>query len=372
MSIENNENTNDYLKNIKISLYERGGLNYLPPLKKQQPKTLYDARCEIEAYKYIKEASNDQIVLLVSFHPILYGTINVEQAKNPKILYAALINYDPATNEINPISFAEREALTEENIDIAFEKGNIINICNNPKQCPLLSSPYYVIKCLENAESTSELYEIFNLISDELKNNSQIRKFFKNIPSSYIKSSTKNNDHVPDGNIQKYKYFQSAIGILPNGDHDEHEIKKGELLWQHSSGIIKIIEYFKSKYPNDVIIDKLLSILKALVGYSLHAQKCSEFGIIIIIIIGEEALVWFPETITLEQYSKLLEIAKTEMTNLVFHFMYKGEEFDEVPVQPGVPETRDLNYMDTEKIIEALGILDIDGRQKSNATISKK
>ena len=297
----------------------------------------------------IRNLSVQETQELVSIIPGIYEDLGDEQLNDPQILRAALGNYNQESREINPISHSLNGALTEDNINLAIKKGGIKLFSDRA----LIEHPYYVLWHLQNIKSAEELNEFLPMIPEELYGNKQIIEALKKQQAIILKSPMKKDNGSPVGTKKLYKYYQAVINILPNGDLDEQKIGTKELK-HHGDGIYKSIEELIKKYPNLGKLKMLKQKIKGLTSGDM-ANKCSEYGIISIIIEGENAHVYFPETISFYQYVKLSEILINDMNLLTFDFMHKDNDY----YREFVPETlkfRDLNYTDAFKIIENEGI----------------
>ena len=292
----------------------------------------------------------DDSLMLKFIHevPGVYYDLNERQKNNPEILYAALNNYNPNGVLLNPISFANEGALTEDNINLAIKKGKI----EIQKDSALANNRYFILECLKRKIYT----EFYVNISDSLRSDPEIGKLLDVVmPSSIIQSKAIDMDNgwSPLGYRKIYKYYQGIIGITDNGDCIEEEVG---LLEHHYNRIISVVNSFASKYPNDKKYQELqIETRKTDNNPFLAGLKCSEHGILIILIEGESSQIYFPGTISQEQFNTLLGLLN-DLKGLNFRFLYDDEEFYEC-ILPETHKARKLNSDDVINFIKEHNIV---------------
>ena len=294
----------------------------------------------------IKEDDN-LMLKYVSKWPYVFFDLNERQKNNSQFLYVALNNYNSNGPTINPISFALENALTEENINLAIKKGNIEIL----KGSALANNRYFVLECLKRKIYT----EFYANISETLKNDLEIKEILDVVMPSNIQSKPMDKEHgwSPTGYITRYKYYQAIIGILPNGEFMDEEVRGGSnRSFSHYEGVSNVINDFQSKYPNDETLKYLKEELKKLEDNPFYkAVKCSEYGIIILLIEGENAQIYFPKNISERQFTVLSQMLPLNLKDLNFRFLYDEEEYYEY-IEPETHESRDLNYNDAINFIK--------------------
>lgn len=293
---------------------------------------------------------DDKLMLLyMEMAPEDFLELNLRQRNNPTILKVALENYKAASANLNPISFALEDALTEENINLALEKGNIEITVNSA----LASNKYFVLELLKK----SYIVKGIENISEILKSDPEIALMLANIRPKILSNSVIGgsvNQWSPRGWQQKYKYFQAVIGIALNGEYSEVEVRGNSNIKNHYDGVPKVIDNLIALNPDLQVIGDSLKELEENPFY--RAVRCSEYGVLMILIEGENAQIYFPKRITKQQLDVLHNLLSDELSNLTYRYLYRVNEnveglggYDEFYVYYDSNENleRDLNALDT-------------------------
>ena len=150
----------------------------------------------------------------------------------------------------------------------------------------------------------------------------------------------------PDGSIKTYKYFQAVIALLPNGDYlDEEVCGKNRVVRGHYQGVVSVIERLKNKYTDDQLLIELLDKMKDMTINPFYLSvECANNGVLILLIEGENAQIYFPKNVTSEQVNKLLELLSSDLKDLIFRLFYDNEEYYEYIDVDG--NSRDLKSND--------------------------
>ena len=156
-------------ENIDLALEKGGNINIYGLLRENElfHKINIEKGVIPVAYSllpnFIKE--DDYLMsLYMRICPDEYKNLDVRQRNNPEILKQAL------DNELgkNPISYALEGALTDENVDLALEKGNIIIV----KDSPLSNCKHLVLKLFKDSHNVFQ----YVFLSDKLKSDPEILK----------------------------------------------------------------------------------------------------------------------------------------------------------------------------------------------------
>lgn len=247
-----------------------------------------------------------KIILALFRHPDYvskYPYLSDELKSDPEILRQALLAYDCSLGKHSPISYAFEGALTDENIDLALEKGDI----DFPPGSPLLNNRYFVIEAFKRRLYFSQ----YNNISDILKNDPEV-----------IAITTSELDHM-------YKYNCSSIVFLPNGDFKEEEVKgkNNDDVPKHTIAINKIIKEFCEKYNNDSYLCDLKNELKTITHPSLAAKKCNDYEILIVIILNKECMFFCPDELAIEQFEAVQSFIEENYECFECSLSHCGEVF---------------------------------------------
>ncbi len=301
-------------------------------------------------YKNLPDSvkNNDNLMLIyISRYPDNFENLNETQKGNPNILNAALVNFNSNTGLINPITYAKESALTKENIELALEKGKIQLLRGGA----LANNKYFILECLKR-----DLYtDYYSNISEALKNDPEINQILINKIPSIIQSKPidRANGWSPQGNNRIYKYYQAVIALLPNGELKEEEVRgRSNRTFNHYQGVSNVVRDLERKYPNNETIKQLQTELRnrnVIDNPFLKAIKCSEFGIIILLIEGENAQIYFPKNISKDQFN-VLQSLTNDLKDLNFRFLYEDEEYYEY-IEPETHNSRDLKINDVIKFI---------------------
>ena len=258
-----------------------------------------------------------------------YAFLSDELKSDPDILRQALLNYDSNVNRVNPICYALEGALTDENIELALDKGGI-EIENDYS---ISNSRKFIIACLRRGLSLK-----YENISDELKNDGEIRELANGVVSLGLVSNPVDTESrwSPVGDKQVYKYYQSAMCIMPNGIFEEEEVRgNGELYKGHNDNLEIIINSLSKKFP---LNDALIILKNFFREYSEQAElngdfrnpfimslECIKYGIITILIEGENSQIFFPDVITRKQFDILFYMLNNDFIDLNFEYIFRGK-----------------------------------------------
>ncbi len=305
---------------------------------------------------------NDEKMILsyITKYPSQYVKIDQKYKNNPEILHAALQSYNG--NDINPVSFALAGALTEENIILAIQKGKIEILSDST----LTNNRFFVVECLKR-----DIYSaIYDKISAELKNDPEISDLLqKKSPSTIVgKPIDMGRSWSPRGYKQTYKYYQAVIGILQNGEHKEEEVRgNSRRSLSHVNGVSNVVKDFANNPSNSRELIILSRELDSIESNPFHrAVTCTDYNMLIILIEGENAQIFFPPTITSNQLTKLNNLLATDLKDLTFQFLHRGKDYDEF-IEAGTQKARDLVASDVPFFIKELKIY----RPQQNSNIDE-
>ena len=344
--------------NIRLALNK--GKDFLLLIQKDSPffqsKLFHEINIELGTTEIDFEdlpdfIKNDEKMILsyITKYPSQYVKIDQKYKNNPEILHAALQSYNG--NDINPISFALAGALTEENIILAIQKGKIEILSDSA----LTNNRFFVVECLKR-----DIYSaIYDKISAELKNDPEISDLLqKKSPSTIVgKPIDMGRSWSPRGYKQTYKYYQAVIGILQNGEHKEEEVRgNSRKSLSHVNGVSNVVKYFANIPSNSHELIILSRELDSIEFNPFHrAVTCTDYNMLIILIEGENAQIFFPPTITSNQLTKLNNLLATDLKDLTFQFLHRGKDYDEF-IEPGTKKARDLVASDVPFFIKELKI----------------
>ena len=290
-----------------------------------------------------------------------FWSLSAEVRNNPDYLKAALENFEAVGKLASPISFALEGALTDENIDLALEKGHIIITPNSAvSNCKrlileLFRDPSYVSRysfLSDKLRSDSEVlmqallgydsasgkpspisYALDGALTIEniclglekgnitffpnsqlLNNRYFVMEAFKrglylsqynNLPDS-LKSDSEIIALLSSELDHMYKYNCSIIGVLPNGVTKEEEVKgRDGKVPNHTSAIGKVISDFCEKYEDDSYLCDIKSKLSGIALPAAAAKVCNDYGVLIILILNKVCMFFCPNDLSKEQYDVL-------------------------------------------------------------------
>ena len=317
-------------ENIKLAL-EKGNIlvNDYFPLKNSflfNKINIEQGNMEVDINLLPEEIkqNNRLMAIYIGRYPKYFQQLGTMQRNDPIILSAALNSYDAGSNEFNPISYAEKEALTEENIKLSLEKGKIKIIADSP----LANCKQFVIEGLKNGKYTPE----YDNISSSLKNDSEIMQLLSSVKPLIVGKPISSVQHwSPYGILQRYKYYQSVLAIFPDGRVMEEEVRGANLNNDsHFKTIGNIIRDSCQLYPNENWLKDLYFAVRNMEENPFNrAIVCSDNDIIILLVEGENIQYYSPLTITEEQFESLSKLLLTELNQLDFHIVHNRESFDD-------------------------------------------
>ena len=242
----------------------------------------------------------------------------------PTVLKVYLKHYDSKSGKKNPISYAKKEAITKDNIRLALDKGG--NIRFN-KYDGIANSKLFVMMCLERGLSLN-----YEDISDDLKEDPEIIALANEVLSLGMVCDSIDASNLFEKSYEQYshRYWQSAIGIMPNGEFDRYDY----------GYMYEVFDRFSKMNSDDENFFTLNSYLemynteknkdKNILQQYYIALVCSDLGIVIAFKDYDNCQLFLPNMITQEQYDRLVELLDNEFSNSKFELSYDGKEYFEV------------------------------------------
>lgn len=295
----------------------------------------------------IPESIKSDLEIMLAYvnrFPEYYQNLDDELRNNPDFLDAALRNYDSRSIHINPVTYALDGALTLENIIRSIEKGRIeIHL-----DSAISKNKDFIVECIKRGEAR----RFYPNISSDLKNDPEVANLLLLTTPFIINSKPIDlaDAWSPVGEIQRYKYFQAVIALLPNGDSLEQEVRGNSNIRGHYRGISNVIERFSQKYNESQELEELSKKINEMdQNPFIRAVECARNDILMLLIEGENAQIYFPNKLTDNQIKVLLNLLSSDLKDLFFRFLYDDEEYYEYVDLDG--KSRELKCDDVFKFM---------------------
>ena len=301
-----------------------------------------------------KVTSIDDALELVKRSASTFAFLSYEARNNSDVLYAALKNYPKPTTKFgfkgelcygmaNPICYAENDAITRENINLAIRLGNI----KFDKMNAISKHKAFIMACFSSIYSNEEILPELLNIATELKADPDIAALFQERGINVLYKNT--------AMEKATNYSESIMAVLPNGDFIQNQSSSNlETSGKNKPSLNKIIKYFRLRYPKNLALANLNKELLTSKLIKVQSQICSKNGVLVIRVNGKDCSIDIPRPMTREQFNILLNLLVEDLRTKAFNLSIDGQDFYEQGVSSKLER---LYIIDVFRLLKEKGLM---------------